>query len=145
MKTQTLQGEFDHVYSDDPAIDREADDWKAQYNAAIETSDPGKLPLTPGAKPVLWRLRHLSRGERSLVLDLLHGAGANQAADAAVRLALVACSGATDKVGKAITLKRDGRVGDFVGLRMEALDVIASAYAEQLVAELWGRVINSFN
>jgi hypothetical protein len=145
IKSQTLQTEYDFVCPTDPAIDTEVEGWREKYDQAIEVSDLDKMPLRPGAKPAVFRLRHLSRAERSYVLDTLGGKGPNQAADAAVRLALVGTRDASSSDGKPIRVERDSRVDAFKAAREETLDVVAAAYGGDALADIWHRVTATFS
>lgn len=146
MKTQTLQTEYDHVYSGDPALDQAAERWREKYDRAIELSDMAQLPLQPSAKPVLWRLRHLTRGERSKVADLHDREGTVTSFNAAVQLALVGAEGAVGADGRPLEVNRTALVGRFQAAPESVLDRIAEAYGgESLIIELAGRVFGSFN
>jgi hypothetical protein len=93
LRTQTLVGEWEFIRSSDPAWDRpvppergedeedaawnrRVDAWKAAmqvfadaYQHALETGDFAKVPLKAGAKPAIWRFRHLSAQQRAWLRD----------------------------------------------------------------------------
>jgi hypothetical protein len=71
----TLVEDYQHIWSGDPALNREVDDFDDIYQRWLETGDPAELQkiLIPGEKPALFTLEHprgkLRRQLRDLVLQ----------------------------------------------------------------------------
>lgn len=107
LKSKTIRGTFEHVFSEDDALDRAAEGWQKQWEGALDHSDWSLLPLREGAKPAVWKLRHLSPKEWRLVMDRATSAGMESAAFTAAILALVEVSGLYDAEGAAVTLQRE--------------------------------------
>jgi hypothetical protein len=57
-----------HVYSKDPALDIEHDDFN--HEVWVDTGDDKHLPCVAGAKPVKFRLRRVSKLERKYVEEV---------------------------------------------------------------------------
>ena len=58
IKTATVQEDYAWIWQEDEAIDKGRDDWRAEYDAALESCDLARLPLKPGQKPTIFWLRH---------------------------------------------------------------------------------------
>ena len=144
IRTQTLQAEYDHVYSADPALDRSDKGWRAKYDRALETSNLKELPLLPGAEPVIWKLRHLTTRERSLISD---AGGNNQALLLCARLALVGAEGIVDEKGEPFVIERlpDRRLGGVQAVPDPQVDALYQIGDGELLAELGLRAYRSLN
>jgi hypothetical protein len=144
-QTQTLQGEYTHVYSGDPALDRSVEGWREKYDQAIERSDLALLPVVPGQKPARFRLRHLTRGERCKVVDIGSADGLTSASCAALQLGLVEVHDLALEDGTPIEIERSGKVGRFLGATEANLDQIVSVFGEEaVIGELADRVLATF-
>lgn len=149
IKSQTLQAEYDHVYSADPALDRTKPDWREKYERALELSKAEELPLLPGATPVVFRLKHLTPTEKATVKD---AGGTARGVLFAARIALVGVSGAADENGNAYQVKRTAQIGGVAAVaedQVEALSAATAAWQREddldLFEELGLRVLRSFN
>lgn len=68
LNSNTLVEDYDFVWVGDAALDR-AGDFDETYQKYIDTGDASLLPVVPGQKPILWRLRHLRGRARKRILD----------------------------------------------------------------------------
>lgn len=75
IKTATLVGTHEFVYEFDEALDRNVEDFDDRYMRFFDTGDSSHLPLIPGAKPVIWKLRHLRGRPYARLLDLHRRSG----------------------------------------------------------------------
>jgi hypothetical protein len=148
IRSQTLQSEYDHIYSGDPAIDRKVKGWREKYDRALETSDLAGMPLIAGATPIVWRLRHLTPDEIAVVQDR---GGANKAILAAARLGLKKVTGLVDDRGAPFVLERgpDRRLDGFEAVTQEQIGLLHQIDAEEhtklsLLVELGIRVMSNF-
>ena len=67
LKTATVQDDYAWIWDDDEAIDKAKDDWRTEYDAALESGDLDRLPLKPGVKPTVFWLRHPSPALRRVM------------------------------------------------------------------------------
>jgi len=82
--------EYDHVYSQDPAIDTESEDY--DHAKWLESGFEKFLPLKPGQTPTVFRLRHLTAKEHSDLMDMAQDHGVASAAVSAFKRCLVKTS-----------------------------------------------------
>jgi hypothetical protein len=130
LRTDTLAGEYDFVRLRDPAWvapeepERKPDEsdaeWAAReeawtkeaqafadaYNRGRETGDFSKMPTKEGAKPAVWRFRHLSAKQRAWIRDQHQVKGPYELALDAVALALVGVTGHAGADGQPLVIER---------------------------------------
>lgn len=82
--------DFDHIYSKDPAIDIEHEDY--DHEKWLESGFEKFLPLKPGQEPTVFRLRHLRGREYSELVDLAQSSGMTTAATEAFKRCVVKIS-----------------------------------------------------
>jgi hypothetical protein len=140
VRTQSLAGEWVHVDEEDPALDREPDDWRDRYDRALELSDLAVLPLKSGQPPVLWRFRHLSADEVAWIVD--RGTGSVTMNLDTLALALVGVTGVQDEHGKSFVLARlrDPQRNGFSSVKREQLDALLRDSDGRLDARRLGRL-----
>lgn len=131
VKTASLIGEYVHVDSEDPAIDRSSDKWEHDYQIAMDTGDLSVLPLKNGSTepPVLWRFRHLTTRELAWLSDSA-ARGMSTTMVNAVALALVGVTNVTDEKGKPVEVKRQ-RSLDLNGWQAVNEDILTSLLADE--------------
>jgi hypothetical protein len=83
----TASGQYEHVYSGDPAID--TSDPNCNHEQWVETGDAMHLPLRVGCEPVRFTLRHLTSRDKAKLADVQRADGNETMAWWAVALALV--------------------------------------------------------
>jgi len=60
--SKKLLRKFQVVWDQDPAFDRQADNWDAAWKAYVESRDPSGLPLKDGLKPSIFHCKPLTMG-----------------------------------------------------------------------------------
>ena len=58
-----------HIYSQDPALDRDAESFADAWAEFLKTGDKSKLPIRDGHTPTLWHIQRLKRKRFLWVLD----------------------------------------------------------------------------
>jgi len=94
LRKPSAQIEHDYIYPGDDAIDRDRPDWEAELEAALESGDPNRLPLKPGAKPTIFTLRQPTALLRRTMQDIVtagttHNGGLNRASRKLAEVVLV--------------------------------------------------------
>jgi len=148
-------GKAKHVYSRDPALDRNDPKCDEALRHTNETGERNGLPLKDGRLPAVWHLRSLTmRGYEELsnaaLFDLFQklprGASAlgDQAAFSidrtAVRHGLVSVEGATDLDGRPIALEFEDVNGE-KALTRKSLEALYERYRPALINELGRRIV----
>lgn len=75
--------EYTHVYSDDPALDKDSDSF--DHGRWIESGDAKFLPTKAGMEPTVFRMRHLSSLEHAQLVNIHEKQGVAVAARDAFR------------------------------------------------------------
>lgn len=155
IRTATMQETHEHVYSLDPALDRDSvdengePDFQERYRLFIETSDYRQLPLREGQTPAVWELRHLRGQERRELEAMRRTKPIESLIYYAAKMALVGVTGVHDDRGEEITIDRVATsAGRYVvsDHRMEWLDSLEEEAhgvdGRHLVNELGLRVLD---
>lgn len=135
----SLAKPYTHVFSQDPAIDQDHEDF--DHEQWVKTGDPKYHPMKNGVNAVEFKIRHLSEHERALVYDMQQSAHGGQ------------LSGATMMVRMAITgwsNMRDTSTGDEIesGQVLEpsygrpSLDDDSFKVIRRAPAELFGELVD---
>lgn len=125
---------IEHIYSEDPALDRDAEDFAEKWARFRDGSIPAAhVPCKPGCKPTVFHIRGLSR---KALLHVLSKQGAEQAMEA-LALGVV---GATDfeHDGRPVVIKRDK---SDAGERLSET-TLEAFLALPLIVELSARVLS---
>ena len=92
----TLVEDYLHYWEGDPAFDKDADNFKAEYDKAVESGDWSNVPRAEGgAEPTGFKLRHLRGKARRYVQDIADRGGM-QALREVAALALTGLKDAPD-------------------------------------------------
>lgn len=100
----------EYIYSQDPALDRDAADFAEKWRLYRERGDSSVLPLKPGQKPAVWRLRQLAGKPRRRLRDFLKetqsakGGPSETGLYVACQIALAGVSGLRDQDGREVEL-----------------------------------------
>lgn len=143
IRTKALAGEYVHVDEEDPALDREVDNWRHRYDRALELSDVASLPLKNGTPPVVWRFRQWTPDEVAWLIDHeTRGQGRAQRNLDAIAIALVGVDGVKDEAGKTVALERerDQARGGFLAAKREQLNALLSDDRGRAQMRLVGRL-----
>jgi len=83
--------QYDHVYSDDPAIDTESE--ALDHEKWKESGDPQFLPFKPDQKPTVFRMRHLTARQHAHLMNVAEDSGMAVATFEAFRYCVLKVSG----------------------------------------------------
>jgi len=125
--------EYDHIYSKDPAVEVESEDY--DFDKWLECGLEKFLPLKPGQEPSVFRLRHLTAREHADLMDLAQTDGMASAATAAFKVGVVKVSDVDFDRG------RDG-IPDEI---LDAFYFAPGFPAGSVVLEIGLRIINEAN
>lgn len=97
LGTSTLNSDWVHIYSEDPALDRNVESFSEIFERWQETGDDDELKkiLLPGQKPTRWKLRHPKGRVCEVLKDKLsirdNGLPSNTSLWDACRMCLAGC------------------------------------------------------
>lgn len=97
LSTSTLNDDWVHIYSGDPALDSSVAEFQETYERWQETGSDDELKkiLSPGQKPTRWKLRHPKGRTCEVLKDKLaireNGMPSNTSLWDACRMCLVGC------------------------------------------------------
>ena len=109
-KSVTLVEEYTYICRQDDAVQQDAPDFDLKWQQYLDGQGPP--PLIPGAKPTVFKLRHLNTLARGRLMRYLARANEDRslfwdAAFAAFNLAVVGVEGLLDAEGKPVKLQFD--------------------------------------
>jgi len=140
MFKPTCSENYQHIYSNDPAVDQKHPDFDPEKWA--ETGDGKWLPLRPGAEPVRFELRHLRGRAKAYLTDRqASGVGGASTLTDAVSLALVKIYNGIREDGSEFDVKtvmvKDARLSMADD---DTIDTLYSVDNGSLIAELGLRI-----
>jgi hypothetical protein len=149
--TSTLVSDYDCYYSEDPAINKDAEGFQEIWDEYLKTGDSSKIPLKNGQEPTRWTLRHIRGKAKRMLQDIIRKTMVDDnisptAAYLACQVGLVDVANLPDASGKEFeldkTFDKELKFGVASEDSMIALDTIDEG---QLVNQLGVRVIISMS
>jgi hypothetical protein len=132
-------GQYDHIYSGDPALDRDAEGFDhAQY---VAMKDEARLRIREGCQAVRFRLRHVSAAELQYLKDVGNRRGAHSMAYEAVALGLTDIVPFVTDGGEQLKFARTPDPNGFLKVEPSLMGVLLAADDGQLLYELGNRII----
>jgi len=131
--TATLVNDYIAIYSDDPAIDREAPSHSETWDEYVKTGDFSKVVLKPGEEPAKWKLRHIRGKAKRMLQDFIRKTFVDDmisptAAYVACQIAVLEVEGLVDVNGKIVEVAKtfDKDLGLHIATEesMQVLDLI---------------------
>lgn len=122
MISRRVHRTVDHVWTEDPALDKEAEGFAAKWRKFLETGNVDELPLKNGQRPTVFRLASLKREAVLQLSDIVHadvkslvragndrviGLAFFRSFEAAVSRGLVGVQNFTDDAGRPVSLRFD--------------------------------------
>jgi hypothetical protein len=133
---RSLTQTFKHVWSDDPALDKDALDADV-YAAFLDDGDASKLPVRPGCELMVFECKPLSAKARHRVLDVWQTKPASAYLEA-VQLSIVGWTGFAGVSGTMPAPKMQ-QIGNAQMLHDDAVEEINDPL---LINELGMRILN---
>lgn len=104
IRANTLVDSFDYVSQYDEAIDHDVEEFDHKWK--LYRDGMGEPPLKAGAKPTLFKLRHVTSTERVYLMELSHGEERGLYITAAA-MALVGVKGLEGADGKKVEIRQE--------------------------------------
>jgi len=147
----TLVKSYDVFYSEDPAIDTDAEGYNDIWQDYLSTNDCSKIPMKAGRQPTRWRLRHIRGKAKRMLQDTIRktavdGMISPTAAYLACQMGLLEVENLVDKDGREFSLETQfDRDLTMKVVREEVMQVLDNIDEGQLVNQLGIRVIMSMS